>query len=122
LDYITDLYLFDLLHHDVQHYPAMLSVIFPQGIIRNWIMAIDLSRVKKQDALRAQRKPFWQRIQPGRFFSTVRPHVKVRERGSRAPTMRDNAAITSRLSATSAPSRVVIGSLMQRMRLKRSRF
>lgn len=45
---------------------------------------------------------------------TVRPHVKVRERGSRAPTMRDNAAITSRLSATSAPSPAVSGSLMQK--------
>lgn len=58
----------------------------------------------------------------GAFLVTVRPHVKVRERGSRAPTMRDNAAITSRLSATSAPSPVVSGSLMQRKRLKRSRF
>ena len=53
---------------------------------------------------------------------TVRPHVRVRERGSRASTMGDNAAISSRLSATSAPSPVVIGSLMQRKRLKRSRF
>lgn len=58
----------------------------------------------------------------GAFLVTVRPHVKVRERGSRAPTMRDNAAITSRLPATSAPSPVVSGSLMQRKRLKRSRF
>ncbi|WP_426256089.1 tyrosine-type recombinase/integrase [Sphingomonas sp. DC2300-3] len=38
-------------------------------------MAIDLSRVKEQDALRAQREPFWQRIQPGCFLG-YRPSAR----------------------------------------------
>lgn len=38
-------------------------------------MAINLSRVKEHDALRAQREPFWQRIQPGCFLS-YRPSAR----------------------------------------------
>ncbi|WP_294219281.1 hypothetical protein [uncultured Sphingomonas sp.] len=38
-------------------------------------MAIDLRRVKEQDALRAQREPFWQRIQPGCFLG-YRPSAR----------------------------------------------
>jgi hypothetical protein len=38
-------------------------------------MAIDLRRVKEQDAPRAQREPVWQRIQPGCFLG-YRPSAR----------------------------------------------
>jgi len=31
-------------------------------------MTLDLSIVKKREALRSQREPYWQRIRPGCFF------------------------------------------------------
>jgi len=53
----------------------MFSVLFPYGMGRASVMALDLSKVKEREALPAQREPHWQRIRPGCFLG-YRPSLR----------------------------------------------